>query len=84
MNATKQDGERVRTFWNNHQMDVVRHEAISEDPRASVLEVAGEQGELHLTVAGREKDIFTIRTPLGDMIGESWEDAASVSRHIIE
>ena len=81
MDAAEEDSERIRAFGNHHQMNVVGHQAIRQDPDPSVRQIVGRSDKLGMAVTDREEHVLAVSAPLGDMIGQSREDAASVSRH---
>ena len=68
---------------NGHEVDVVGHQAITEDPDAGVRQVEAEQVEVYQPILTRVKGGPAIGTALSDVIGEAGLDAACIARHEI-
>ena len=63
-------------------MDVVGHEAISQDLQAVLDGVFDQQLQVSLTIGIFAKNIFSPIAPLSDVVRNSWKDYACDSRHV--
>ena len=81
VDAAEQYGQRIGMAGNGHEVDMVGHQAKSEDPDAAAREGAAEQVKVHLAVLAGIEGRLTAGAALSDVIGKAGIDAARVSRH---
>ena len=79
--AAEEDGEGVFAVGDGDEVDVVGHEAVGEEADAGVGEVGGEEVEVDTAVGLGEEDVLVVGAALGDVVGATWEDDASISWH---
>jgi hypothetical protein len=73
---------RLSRFF--YEMNMVRHQAVSQNPDAGLAQILADKLEVEFAVADGEEDLLTIRSPLGDMIRNSRSDHSRVSGHLPE
>jgi hypothetical protein len=62
-------GERLLRVWDRHQMDMVGHQAVSQDLQAVLLGLLLQQLQIHLPVLVREEHVLAVIPALCDMMG---------------
>ena len=75
--------QRLRLFGHNHQMDVIRHQAIAEQRELPAPAVAAEQGQVDPPSGGGEEDLLAIVAPLSDVVRCADRHHARDARHPI-
>jgi hypothetical protein len=73
--------ERIGSFRYANEMDVVRHEAISQDLQPVLGGILQQELNISLSIAIFEKDIFSSIAPLSDVMRNSRNNYPRNSRH---
>lgn len=81
--AAEEDGEGVFVFGDGDEMDVVGHLAPGEEADLGVGEIFAEQAEVGGVIGVTEEDALAVGAALDDVIGDSGEDTAGISGHLI-
>jgi hypothetical protein len=81
MHTPKQHRERILPIRQDHQMHMIRHQAICLHPHFGIGQIVVQQRKIQTVVRRRKKDPFMIRPALRDMIGESGLDTSGISGH---
>lgn len=80
--AAQGDGERGRFFRYGYEMDMIRHEAVSENTEARLMRRASEQSEVNLAVGPGKENAFAVGSALRDMMRSADGDHTGKSRHL--
>jgi Zn-finger domain-containing protein len=67
--------------WDQHEMNVIRHEAVRDDLNRLCRRLLAKQAQVALPVARAEKHRFAVIATLGDVVWDAWEDDSCVPRH---
>jgi hypothetical protein len=64
-------GQGVILRKDADDVDMVGHQAVTQDLKAILESMLSQQGEVKLAILIREEDILTVVTALGDVMGEA-------------
>jgi hypothetical protein len=81
VNASEQNGQRIRALRNHDEMHMIRHQAVSQHADARFRSIPLQQPKVGLAVRRRKEHLLSSRPSLRDVVSKSGEDAASVSSH---
>jgi hypothetical protein len=76
--------QRVLPLGYHHQMDVVGHEAATEDPSAVPPGLPPQEFQLETVVVGGIEHRLPMVPPLCNVVSHAGNDYASAARHIAE
>jgi hypothetical protein len=81
MNRLQTSTHAVRTRRDDDQVDMVGHQAVSENTQAFAAPIGMEQIQIGLWVPGSVKNVFTMIAALGDVMRHTRKYRSTVSRH---
>lgn len=81
MGPAERLGEGILPTGRGHKVDVIRHQAIAEDPQAVFSGFFFQEGKINLAVPIDEKHILAVVPALCDMMGPVWDDDSCDPRH---
>lgn len=81
MRVLKSQPQRFSLTWNEDQMDVVGHEAVSNQGYPVQSEALDQQIEIDTAMGIAVKDRSSSVAALGDMVGQIETDHARQARH---
>ena len=73
--------ETKRVGGHEDQVDVIGHKAIGQDLRAAAATVGGKQASIFGVVLITKEGTLAPISPLGDMVGQSWNDDPGEPSH---
>jgi hypothetical protein len=73
----------VRLVGDGYEVDVVLHQAVSQDAHAGLGSIGGEAFEVSAAVGAGEENALPINAALGDVVRHSYGDGASESGHML-
>jgi hypothetical protein len=79
----KDTTDRIQSIRYRHEMNVVGHEAVSQEAHAAVPTASSQQLQVIDAIGFISKYIKTPGTPLGDMHRHSRHDKTCSSRHCV-
>lgn len=68
MNSPEQHRQRIRPLRHHHQVDMIGHQAVSQNAAFRVGELFPHQRQVHLIVGRAIEHSLAITPPLGDVI----------------
>jgi hypothetical protein len=84
MSAAQGRGEGLRLFGDRHEVDMIAHEAISKNAKASLRGVGLEAIEVGTTVGIREEHPLLVNATLRDVVRRPEGDGTWKSGHLLE
>ena len=81
MDAPQEHAQGVLGGGHGNEVNVVGHEAPTQDAHAGVGQILLEQAEIGLPVGVAGKGLATVDAPLSDVAGRAWQHAALPSWH---
>jgi hypothetical protein len=84
VSAAQSHGEGLRLFGNRHKMDMIAHEAISKNAKASLRGVGLQAIEIGVAVGIGEENPLLVNATLRDVVRRSNGDGARKSGHLLE
>jgi hypothetical protein len=81
--AAQGGGKRLRLVRGGDQVDVVAHQAVSENACAGLDSIGGEAFEVGAAVRVSEKHALMVNPALGDVVRQSHGNGASESWHML-
>jgi len=73
--------ERLGAVGQQHQVDMIRHQAVAQHVDGAEFGVLLQQAEVYIAVGGGEENITSLVAALGDVMGIVGDDHACKSRH---
>jgi len=73
--------QRVLPRGRRHEMDVVRHQAVSQHPHPVLLALCTQQAQVRDTVPIHKEHVLAVIPPLRDMVRQPRYDDARSSSH---
>src|SRR5438046_930695 len=74
-------GQRILPLRNRDQVDVVAHQAVSEEIEPVALTAVPQGIEVHLTVQIAEEDRLLLVAPLGNVMRQAGNDDSRKTSH---
>ena len=65
MHASEHNSQRILTFRDGDEVDVIRHQAVRQNANLCFAEILAQELEVKLAVADREKNSLMIGPPVG-------------------
>jgi hypothetical protein len=84
MHASEGASQRVLRFRNQYQVDVIGHQAVTEDVHTRQPRIADQEVEIETVVAGREEDRLAVVTALGDVMRHVGDHDTRTPGHIMQ
>src|SRR6185312_12119644 len=84
MSTAQSHGEGLRLFGNRHEVDMIAHEAISKNAKASLRGVGLEAVEIGVAVGIREENPLLVNAALCDVVRRTKGNSARKSGHLLE
>jgi hypothetical protein len=81
MHVPERARERFRGCRNQHQVYVIRHEAVGEDRHPMLNRVLAQQGQVGLMIGVGEENLRAVIPALGDVMRQAGADKAGNPRH---
>lgn len=81
VSAADDSGQRMGLAGNDHEVDVIGHQAVGQDSQPMPRRLLGQQIEIGPSVVIDEEDILAIVAALDDVVGQAGKDDARDARH---
>jgi hypothetical protein len=76
--------ERLRLLGYRHKVNMVAHQAISQNSETRLCAVGLETSQIGAAIGIREKDALLVHAALRDMVCHANGDSARKSAHLLE
>jgi hypothetical protein len=81
--ATQGNPERLRLVGNRHQVDVVLHQAVSQNARTGLGAVRRKTFQIRAPIGVREKDTLPVHSALRDVVRHPHRNSPRESAHLL-
>jgi hypothetical protein len=73
--------QRLRGQWSDEQMDVVRHQAVTQNIQPVLPRALSEEAEVELTITIGQKHVLPVVATLCNVVQDSRNNDSCYSRH---
>lgn len=82
MGSAERNSKRIRLIRDRDQMNMIRHQAISEDAEVRLAGRGAEPIEIDLAIGVSEEDRLAVGSALGNVMGKTDGDGSGKSWHL--